>query len=432
MVEKKEYKEFRSLVRRGMGARSQKKFAEDCGLSQEHLSRMLTGEKISRPSKVTLSKIVRGSNGLLTYKELYTACNYDEKEAESDKHSDRVHMSMYERMKAVSNDIEVGFKELIKEARMYADINSILQAFMEKHNVDIIKMKALEQPKESDIADKNGEYYICMSAEWVTRRCAGEEQIFRVKNYFVLFYAKTSHNHYILTDVAIDMRTLLECGGVEEGVVDSLYEDGQDVENLPFYAQATKEEMAYTDVEKRLLKSIFGSLSDEPNSDYLRLWHTQFGDGFTYTGVPEGLRDFILKHKDMFTADEEEVEFVEEIETNAGVDFEEMFKDYYVNYEKGVPAVICMIINRLFEKEGIDAEVVYGESDKYAEKLPPCIYVKEEWFCNGDYLDKEKKDKVIGRFLELAKELKVKTFGAVIVYTSSDTQFTDLQDAIEY
>ena len=49
-----EFKEFRKLLREGIGLRTQREFARVSGISYTHLNRMLNQEVIARPSKNTL------------------------------------------------------------------------------------------------------------------------------------------------------------------------------------------------------------------------------------------------------------------------------------------------------------------------------------------------------------------------------------------
>ena len=42
---KGEYKEFRTLLRRGIGTKTQKAFAEEIDISKEHLNRLLNNRK---------------------------------------------------------------------------------------------------------------------------------------------------------------------------------------------------------------------------------------------------------------------------------------------------------------------------------------------------------------------------------------------------
>lgn len=54
---KGEYKEFRNLLRRGIGTKTQKAFAEEIEISKEHLNRLLNNREISRPSIGLLKKM---------------------------------------------------------------------------------------------------------------------------------------------------------------------------------------------------------------------------------------------------------------------------------------------------------------------------------------------------------------------------------------
>lgn len=49
-----EFKEFRRLLREGIGIRTQREFARVSGISYTHLNRLLNQEVIARPSKNTL------------------------------------------------------------------------------------------------------------------------------------------------------------------------------------------------------------------------------------------------------------------------------------------------------------------------------------------------------------------------------------------
>ena len=53
-VEDGTYETFRSLVKKGIGSRTQKEFAEQAGISRVNLNRVLNAETIARPSKRTL------------------------------------------------------------------------------------------------------------------------------------------------------------------------------------------------------------------------------------------------------------------------------------------------------------------------------------------------------------------------------------------
>ena len=59
MTEKKEYQEFRRILREALGTDKQKEYAEKVGISPEHLNRLLNNNLINCPSKATLDQIIK-------------------------------------------------------------------------------------------------------------------------------------------------------------------------------------------------------------------------------------------------------------------------------------------------------------------------------------------------------------------------------------
>lgn len=70
-----EYKEFRKLLRNGIGSRSQKQFAEETGISKEHINRMLNNKEIDRPTVGTLDKIAAAMD-TVALDDLLISCGY--------------------------------------------------------------------------------------------------------------------------------------------------------------------------------------------------------------------------------------------------------------------------------------------------------------------------------------------------------------------
>ena len=73
---KGEYREFRELLRRGIWTRTQKAFAEEAGISKEHLNRLLNNKEISRPSVAILRNMASHMN-TITERMLLEACGYE-------------------------------------------------------------------------------------------------------------------------------------------------------------------------------------------------------------------------------------------------------------------------------------------------------------------------------------------------------------------
>jgi len=65
------------LIKKALGNRTQKSFAEDIQLSKEHLSRLITQKRESPPTINTLVKIAANSQNTVSLKELLSACGYD-------------------------------------------------------------------------------------------------------------------------------------------------------------------------------------------------------------------------------------------------------------------------------------------------------------------------------------------------------------------
>ena len=68
-------KEFKELLRKGIGSRTQKEFAAQTGIAQETISRMLNDTGISCPRMKTLETISSKMTNV-TLSELMVACGY--------------------------------------------------------------------------------------------------------------------------------------------------------------------------------------------------------------------------------------------------------------------------------------------------------------------------------------------------------------------
>ena len=65
------------LLKRALGNRTQKSFAKDTQMSQEHLSRLVTQKRETPPTIDTLMKIALNSLNRVALSELLAACGYD-------------------------------------------------------------------------------------------------------------------------------------------------------------------------------------------------------------------------------------------------------------------------------------------------------------------------------------------------------------------
>lgn len=68
---------FSILLKRALGNRTQKSFAEDIQMSKEHLSRLVTQKRETPPTIDTLTKIALNSQNRVSLRELLSVCGYD-------------------------------------------------------------------------------------------------------------------------------------------------------------------------------------------------------------------------------------------------------------------------------------------------------------------------------------------------------------------
>lgn len=73
MAEKRNYEQFRGLLRGAICDRTQAQFARESGISPEHLSRMLNNPEINRPNQATLGKIAAAAKNGVTLQDLLDA-----------------------------------------------------------------------------------------------------------------------------------------------------------------------------------------------------------------------------------------------------------------------------------------------------------------------------------------------------------------------
>jgi transcriptional regulator with XRE-family HTH domain len=437
MTEKKEYLEFKTLLQKCIGTRSQTKFADESGLSQEHINRMLRNDIISRPSKATLNKILSASNDAVTYQELYKSCGYDDEDAKFSVRQLRHSMDLADRMRQASKDLEAGFQAIIAESNVYASIGDAARRFTEKYSVEPFVLYTSKTEIASDIASKKGEFYKQCKVKWMVVDKKDRSKGQSIENYFVLFYVRTTNNNLVLTDVAVDAHTLIECDAIPATFQDMMEQDGADLQSLDFFAVATEVERNPSVEEERLLKAIFG----EPDLSQAKiLGNTEYGRGFVYSETPRDFCSFVLNHKEAFCSSEEATELYEELESKVkkGTSIteeyiNELFKNQYCEGARGTAAVVLSIISSEVADRKLPFRVEYGESEEYEDVFPPCIYVNDTaWSDECGYTIKEKKQAVDEVMLAYAKELHMPTYGDTIVYKHYNVQFTDNQVLIEY
>lgn len=385
---KESYKEFQNLLRAGIGSRTQKEFAQEIGMSKEHLNRMLNSEEINRPSKATLESIAAHMNSV-TISQLLTACGYD--------------IIPVETRVVRQEDAMLGaIGDIIDTRKPWQSLNDV---------VDTLKLLGLEetgkirilQEKETENFDR-GESYAVMEVSW-----GDNEYCFFTR--FALFYCVTKKEHILLTDVCMDFDELKAMGCMDRRFG---YIRGEIIRCTKVTSARKMREL--NAVEERLLRDIFGT------EDF---HNTENGYGFYYTETPKSFSDFLIEHKATFTTTKERSKLFQRIVTGENPD--KVFVDYRDKNTEctGTGAVISEILRK---ETGYEFMYMKKDPDMDDDADDSCIVVPSE----SVFPEKIPKNALISIY-QAAKTLNIAEFGtcyykcyykmAAVRYTTKDFHY---------
>lgn len=318
-----EYPEFRKLLKKGIGYRTQREFAKTIGLTPGHLNRMLNQEKIPRPSKNTLISMSHHMSSV-TLKELLESCGYEVESTE-------------ETAKKLADNLKDFFTGN-RESRglMNCSIKELCEAF------DMLYRPAACEEMQFDIEDielTDSPYSTAENAARIVARWDHMDCVCFTT--FILYYAKT--------------------------LAGKIYVVGLDVEKTTdgLYAQIMRKSRKNS-AESRLLNAIFG-FSGETN----RYQAVTIGPGIAYNSTPAGFRDFLMNHRNTFCTNEERRKQWQQI-AEQGMDPDIVFADYNdAGGGTGTGAVVASILTDELQ----NMEWMKGREFLYME---PCEWLPEE------------------------------------------------------
>lgn len=318
-----EYPEFRKLLRKGMGYRTQREFAKTIGLTPGHLNRMLNQDQIPRPSKNTLVSMAQHMS-TVTLQELLESCGY-----ETD--------NMEEIAKGLAENLKEFFlKDRENRGLLNASIKELCETF------DMLYRPSACESMQFDIEEvelTDSPYNMAENAARITIKWDHTDCICFTT--FTLYYAKT--------------------------MAGKIFVVGLDVEKTPdgVYAQIMKKSMKNS-AESRLLDAIFG-FAGEKN----RYQAVTIGPGIAYDSTPAGFRDFLMNHRDTFCINEERRKQWQQI-AEQGMDPDIVFANYNdAGGGTGTGAVIATILTDELQH----MEWMKGREFLYME---PCEWLPEE------------------------------------------------------
>ena len=268
---------FRELLLQAIGRQPRSAFAEACGISREHMSRMLRSDNPTRPSKTTLKKIA--DHSAVPYSDLQAACGYADSPEEA-----RYRMSPSEAAISNAKDMAEGFRTLTNAVRSYVSIGQYMDEYMMLYShVNVTTAFGKKQEYEGD--GRGGAEY------WIPGMLSFYTQGKQCKTLFVLFFSETIGGKVFVTDYAMDGQTLSDLGAVPKALEEATRKAGQDLCSMQWVYALTPDHSA----EERLLKAIFDN--DSPQTYYP---YTEVGFGFRFEYDEAAFRRFRANHAQTF------------------------------------------------------------------------------------------------------------------------------------
>lgn len=421
MTEKREYREFRELLRKAMGTQSQKAFAEACGLSPEHMNRLLNNPVISRPSKATLLKILNAS-GQVDGSELYRSCDYSVEDSNMDVWRKRKGLPVKKQLDLTAELIQSKLQAMQKRIGIYSSLEELVHTFLHEIAPVITRVRKVNSRDWMDSGNKYRRRAVCCIGCWQILQDA--TYTLEVETWFVLFYELLSNGNVILMDSAVDMETLSHWGFLPEPYLEQLYEDGEDIKELPSFSTVTRKVKTKPSAEEQLLRTLFGD-PDEVSLD-LRYWKT--GRGSVWKETPSRFVEYVLENEAYFSVNEEEQELLEEMRDVGALtkELEEELLSYGFGDSHGTPAIALAILNRKAKAAGHSFDVEFDVSVEHTDVLAPVLYVSDDACMHAGSYSKELLQEVDGWLKPELAAMGLLTYGDTNAYVSVSVPVKDL------
>ena len=353
--------EFKRLLKKGIGTRTQKEFADVTGVTPITINRMLNDEKISCPKASTLEIFAKHMSSV-TLRQLFDACGYD-------------YPCITDKVREKELDILDFLSATNSNFIAYDNMESFKTVLGNKYG----KVRIAYTDTELTDSVNAAEYYAIVHIVW-------SYDIYCCETQFKIFYFKTSKDNKIVI-VANDI-------GIEPDYIKKSSDNT--VQNhtviIDTKTLTSIKETNHT-MEERLLRAIFGELDSD------RVTVTYAGVGFYVDETPAGFIDFLNAHADTFCRTKENSKLYRSaLEPKADVD--KIFSDFRDNGgARGPLAVISYIMSKETNKD----YMYWDESDE-----SPCIMYRYP----NDIVDDINITEL--RYLhDCAKTLQIEEFGTV-------------------
>lgn len=360
---------FRTLLRQGIGTRTQAAFAEQTGLSRSTVSKMLNQTVIPRPEKKTLEAFASQMFSV-SYTDLCLSCGYEPEDVNMI--ATQVRQAILDGAGALKGALAGSLREFLKqiETLYLPPIKTGWRGWGEN---------------DEGLPDVPGEEKKVYSCEWDYDDNHGS-------TFFVLGYSETKKDQLVLNGIRTDA-TCIPPSFLK-------YVDGEKVKcNAALACIIAKRKPAGTEsVEEKLLRNIFGG-----GEEYIR---TEIGWGFYYPETPAGFDNYLLEHAASFCTDDNTRKFYQEW-LGSGKNADEAFEGYMgESTEDGTGAVVAHILS-------VETGKPFRFTRKYTENGPDDSCV----FCTEGVSQTDRRMKIDKKLLKdlyaAANELGIERFGQV-------------------
>ena len=388
MSETDKYAGFRVLLRKCIGSRTQSEFAKECGISQEHVSRMLNSAGLSRPSRETLEKIASHASGNVDLEQLFVSCGYPPEDAGKTDVEKRWGMSDDDRIWHSIRDFKTGFKALTARPRLWRDLMEFVDAFEEIYGVEDIHTEIGQELPYPGEARRLTECCAPLTFKVSTNRYCSTI-------YAVVFYSWTKGGSVLVSDVAFDGATLLAAGVFVDRVERALEKRGSGASPLDISVICETKYLDKTEFAGDGAAHADGELVPCINE----------GFGFAVDGIYDDvLLSFLENHRDSFCVDNDRSDMVNA--ALSGVSLDEAFALFVFGEGEYAGGGKCAVIPAIMSAEAnVDFVLLGGDESAVSPWNRPCVVVRG-LDARGEINDLY--HSVIQRY---AKELRVPRYG---------------------
>lgn len=435
---------FRGLLRDAICNRTQAQFANESGISSEHLNRLLNKETINRPTKSTLTKIASAAKNNITYQILQDALDKEDPECKDKPAADanenpfipktfeeRAHETMQQLVKAIENtDLEHFYVE-----DSIADAMEHLLQKMETTPGTLSISYDLDEPRPyigSQHKDENIPSYIDVSLSMADFQKSAESQL--------LFYFTKVSDKYVIQNISTKVIDISDLFGLPPAALQMITDKTKDEDiseeefeacyNLDYYLDIYEnprfiEKYMDSDAktkEERVLSHLFGK---KPVS-----YPTTFiGSGFWLKEVPPNFVTFVKKHKAHILAEyEDSIELYQDLDTqmDKAETAEELIKIFDTFYESGYmdansfetgwQAAIANVMSA--ETNWPFGSHIHRTDERYEDRSKhDCILL------NQSDIDEIgiRRETLLNTLCTYAKQLGIKEFGDLLFHTMKET-----------